>query len=330
MASASQLPALTFDPSKVGDLGSMPVVYMYDDKNQQLVELGSDKNGEIAAMIQAVSRDTAVDVTINPLYIAPSRERFALTYGADHGTAKEYAVASVSFAQTKAMPVLNGKRLSWSATYTLVNGTQDVPDSQLSSPSGDDTFQLMHLVDGAGQIGINFTTGVAGGSGLSRWLAGAQTITGDADGSKILKFAGATLEAANSAFAAIGGILSSLGTPRFDVEIASTNALRIAAHSKVPALLGTGIIRIPQAPTKFLFTPSRYQDGFRAALAQLVANKQKLTLDPDDAEPIVVDANGTPIQSANPNLLRGPLAPFTIVVIEMSADLAVSNGGSPS
>jgi hypothetical protein len=325
MATSTQVPALTFDPNEVTDQGSIPVVYQYDEKNQRLVEVGTDKQSEVAAMIPAKSRNTAVDVTITPLYIAPSRSRFTLTYGASHGTAKEYAVVSVSFSQTQALPVLNGKKLSWSATYSLVTGTQDVQSSALSAPTGEDTFQLMHLVDGSALLGVNFTTGTAGGSGLARWLSGAQSITGDAESSKMLKFAGATLEAANAAFAAIGGILSELGSsPKFAVDMASAGGLRVAGHSMVPNLMATGVVRVPQTPTRFVFTPSKYQDDFRTALQQVASNNQRFVLDPDDGEPMVTDSTGQQVTNPDPNLTLGPLAPFTLVVLEMSADLASS------
>jgi hypothetical protein len=39
---------------------------------------------------------------------------------------------------------------------------------------------------------------------------------------------------------------------------------------------------------------------------------------------MVLGANGNQVQSANPNFARGPLSPFALAVIDMSADLASS------
>lgn len=212
------VPALTFDPHKVVDAGPIPVICRYDAQAQTLVEIGSDIDGDIAAMVQAATYDVAVDVTLAPLYDAPSSDRFALTFGAKYGLTKEYAVVTASLTQTQAAAALDKNMLSWVVTYTLIDGpTQDLPDTALSA-AGQETLQTMHISGGTALLGVNFASGRAGGKGLGRWLSGAQRIAGDLAQSNFIQFGGASVAVANAAFATIGGILSQLGTGRhFDV-----------------------------------------------------------------------------------------------------------------
>ncbi|GAC1407439.1 MAG: hypothetical protein NVSMB64_14340 [Candidatus Velthaea sp.] len=318
------VPALTFDPLKLVDAGSIPVIYRYDSRAQTLVEIGTDIDAEIATMVQVATHDVAVDVTLTPLYVAPSRDRFALTFGPKRGMAKEYAVVTVSLAQTQAAAALDKDMLSWAVTYTLIDGpTQDLQDTALSA-AGQETLQTMHISGGTALLGLNFASGTAGGKGLGSWLSGAQTIAGDLEQSNLIQFGGASVAVANAAFATIGGILSQLGSgQRFDVEIASLGGTRIAAHSMVPNLRSAGVFRIPKDPTTFVFTPSRYQDAFGAALRQIAKDGHHVRLDPNNGAPSIVDSNGDTVASpdSDPNKGRGALSSFTLVVVHTSANV---------
>ncbi len=312
---SAQVPALRFDQSKVTDHGSIPIVYRYDPP-AGLVELGGDIDGEIAAMYQSTSRETDMYVSLNPLYIAPSRKRFRLTEGGVRGTAKEYAVLTVSLTQRQGLPVINSKLLTWAASWSLVEGTQDVPEQGLSAPVGSDTFENMILPRGDGLLGVEFTTGTAGGGGLSGIFAGAEAIAGDKDLAKLLPAPASALEATTSYLNAIGGLISQFGSHQdFKVDLAAGGGLRVAAHSHSQDARLTGVLRLPSKPTKFLFTPSNYASDFKQALAHIRANGQNVVLDSDTGAPTVVDAQGNPIPTST-NQPRGLLSDFTLIVLE--------------
>ena len=313
---ATQVPALRFDQTKVSDQGSIPIVFRYDPANG-LVELGMDIDAEIASMYKSTSRKTDMDVTLNPLYIAPSRKRFRLTEGGAPGTAKEYAVLSVSLTQRQGLPVINNKLLSWAASWSLVEGTQDVPEEALAAPSGSDTFENMVLPEGDGLLGVEFTTGTTGGQGLSKIFAGVSSAAGDSSLKKVLPAPASALESITSYLNTIGGLISQYGTGQdFKVDMAAGGGLRVAAHSQSQNARLTGVLRLPNNPTRFVFTPSAYANNFKQALAQIKANGQKVVLDSDTGEPSIVDNAGNAIPTTSINQPRGLLSDFTLVVLE--------------